>query len=87
MNDLSPYRPAPEPDPLPMWVIYDRPTDYPTSYVARKWLILSGLRNWATDELLIDADLEALRARTTGWGLTRLRPDPRDDPVIVESWI
>ena len=86
MTFVELYRAAPDPGPLPMWVIYDRPADYPTSYVARKWLIHAG-RHAPTDEMLLDADLEALRAKMTGWGLTRLRPDPRDDPVIVESWI
>ena len=26
-------------DALPMWVVYDHPSDYPETYIARQWLV------------------------------------------------
>ena len=72
---------------MPMWTVYDHPTDYPGTYVARLWYLLP--RGEATDEVLTAATLPGLRlliAKRTPW----LVPVPRfedDDLKIIEVWI
>lgn len=53
----------------------------PGQFVARKWLM-----DEPTNEILQDATLEGLRAKLPQ-GLIRLDRLPKDDPVIVETWI
>lgn len=70
---------------LQMWVIYDHPSDLPEYFVARKWLVKSGILQ-ATDKVLMDKNLEQLRAKLP----IRLYCLPRrvnDDPVIIETWV
>lgn len=68
-------------DPLPLWVIYDRPTDMPNAFVARKWL-----NDVPTHEVLQAGTLDGLRSLLPR-GLHLLPRDPADDPKIVEVWI
>lgn len=70
-----------------LWTIYDHPADYPEYFVARKWLIWNTTGEVEmTDEVLLNADLEALR-KLLPYGLYRLSRTPKDDPCIVEVWI
>jgi hypothetical protein len=70
---------------LPIWTIYDHPSDYPDYFVARKWLAgKEGER--ATSELLFDADLDTLRRRLP-IGLYCMPRNEKDDPVIIECWV
>ena len=72
---------------LPMWAVYDHPTDYPDYYVARKWLCGNGnAEPQGTDEVLMDKDLDRLRAKLPP-GMYCLPRDAKDDPVIVETWV
>ncbi len=68
---------------LEMYVIYERPRDYPDEFVCRRFVIkhepLAG-------ELVGRGTLEDCRA-SLPCGLVRLNRDPRDEPQIVESWI
>ena len=68
---------------LAMWTVYDHPADYPDHYVARKWLCGKELE--ATDEILLDADLDALRKRIPPFLYCMPRQEG-DDPKIVEVW-
>lgn len=70
---------------LPMWVIYRQNTaDYPGKWVARMHLTLP---ENATSRAVITADsLEEIRAALPA-GLTCLARDPKDDPVIEETWL
>lgn len=72
------------PDGLPMWVVYDHPTDYPDRLVARYW---DGTRPTAT--ILTDHDLVSLRhkIRAEGPDLIRFMRAPEDDPKILEVWV
>jgi hypothetical protein len=66
-----------------MFVIYDRPRDYPHHVIVRKWLV--GRRSWAgpaTPHPSISAARSSLPP-----GLIRLARDPSDEPQIVESWV
>jgi len=69
------------PTELPIWVIYDKPTDYPDVLVARKWLL-----DQPTNEVITAATLDDLREKLPP-GLAQLSRHPSDDPKIVESWI
>lgn len=73
---------SPSKDGLPIWVVYDHPSDYPDTYVARMFNL-----DKPTDDLLIDADLEKIRDALEGMGLVKLMPMPGDDPVIIETWV
>jgi len=68
-----------------MWAIYRHPKDYPDSFVARLWHIVSGELQ-ATEQIFVAPTLEEIRLKLP-YGLTRLPRDRRDDPVIVETWI
>ena len=70
---------------LPMWIVYDRPADYPQHVVARQWLVLAG-RLIATNDILIADDLEALREQLPP-GLIPLARNDIDPPSVVETWL
>lgn len=72
-------------DVLPMWTIYERPTDYPDGFVVRRCV--------ASKDGVVH-DLEAQYAPTLEEarkhippGLYNLGRQPDDDAVIVEVWI
>jgi hypothetical protein len=71
-------------EPLSIWTVYQRPADYPSKFVARRWLASASLV--ATDDVLIDDTLIALRGRLPP-GLVQMPRDPSDDPSIVETWL
>jgi len=69
---------------LPMWIIYDRPSDFPEQFVARKWIM-----DKPTSEVMTASDLAGIR-----WAVGKVAPgsvclarDPSDDPKIVETWL
>lgn len=66
---------------LPIWVVYDNPTDLPGSFVARKWLL-----DQPTTEIHQAKTLEDVRGKLPK-GLIRLPRNPNDDPKIVELWV
>jgi hypothetical protein len=70
---------------LSMWVVYDRPTDYPGEVVARRFEIVGGTER-PTQDLLRASSLPALR-RLAPPGLTAIPRQPGDDPVIAECWL
>ncbi len=72
---------------MPMWVIYDHPSDYPDSYVAREHLVEeTGSR--PTENVVMSNSLELLRTMMlTQLRLTCLDRHPEDDPKIVETWV
>jgi hypothetical protein len=67
---------------LPIWVVYDHPSDYPNCYVAR---LFSGEKPTAT--VMICPDLEKLQTELINMGLVKMMPMPGDDPVILETWL
>lgn len=69
---------------LPMWTIYDHPTDYPDGFIARLFLTLPDLR--ITRSVVVAPTLSALRARLP-MGLVCMTRAPDDDPRIVETWL
>lgn len=93
-------KPAPicstDPRALRMWTIYERPRDYPESYVAREWMGVAG-RTGAAKTCLTAPTLDAIRdaldahLRAIGRGglamLVRMPRHFEDDPRIVETWL
>jgi hypothetical protein len=65
-----------------LWTVYERPLDYPNSYVARLW---EG--EHATGSIVIAPDLELLRGQMMEMRLTRIPRHANDDPVVVEVWL
>jgi hypothetical protein len=70
---------------LRMWVIYDHPRDFPSTYVARLWLVDGKPR--PTGEFMVDADVERLRDVMQEMGLVKLMRADADDPVVMETWL
>lgn len=77
--------PVIDPRRIPIWVIYDHPTDFPDHFVARMHHSLP----WPepTELVMVSPNLEALRLYYAGCGFTLLPREECDDPVIVESWL
>jgi hypothetical protein len=67
---------------LTIWVVYDHPKDYPTSYVARRFV-----GEQPTGAAFVSQDLERLRDIMEGMDLVKLMRMPGDDPVILETWL
>jgi hypothetical protein len=85
---------------LPLFVIYQRPSDYPNSFVVRVFDLYNAARAAAREgktvvfegsfllppQFVVYPSLEIARTALPP-GLTRLPRDPSDEPHIVESWI
>ena len=70
---------------LPMWAVYDHPSDHPDHYVARRWLTLP--QPVPTHELRKATTLDELQQRFSSEGLAKLARMPSDDPKILETWL
>ncbi len=78
-SEIEAWKPLPAA--LPIWVIYNSPTDYPGQFVARKWF-----NDKPTGEVLLAASLDGLRSQLPK-GLHRLERYPKDELQIVETWL
>ena len=67
---------------LPIWVVYERPSDFPNCYVARLWI-----GETPTDELIAATDVDDIRNALAERGLVKLDRHPQDDPRILETWL
>lgn len=67
---------------LVIWTVYDRPTDFPHNFVARKYI-----GETATSEVLISDDLHSLQQLLWEKKLIRLPRMDEDVPSIVEIWL
>lgn len=68
---------------LNMWIVHERPLDYPTSFVARRWLI--DKVEIPTLDIRVAPTLEEVRALLPQ-GLYCMPRDPNDESHIVEVW-
>ena len=73
-------------EPLVMWTVYNRPTDYPEHCVARRWEIGEGEAT-PTWLVIVAPDLATLRAHLGNMGLYCLPRHESDEPQIVETWL
>lgn len=74
------------PDTMDMWVIYDRPTDYPDDVVARRWKV-SAKGPAPTTDLIVFKTLADCREAFDKGGYSRLGRSAIDDEHIVETWL
>lgn len=72
---------------LAMWVIYERPRDYPQGFLARLWHVTSTGLEPSMSEVITGASLDDVRDKLAPYGLHRIVRDPRDEPHIVETWL
>jgi hypothetical protein len=72
---------------LPLWTVYDRPPGFLHSYVARQFETWGVPEAVPTGEMIISADLAALRHLLQTRGLTCIGRYAEDHPTIIESWI
>lgn len=70
--------------PMRMYVIYERPRDYPDRYVLRQWIIDGEAR--PTGWFVVAETLDAVR-KFVPRQCIRFERNPSDEPQIVESWI
>jgi hypothetical protein len=69
-----------------IWTIYDRPNDYPETFVARQYVIREAYAEPVRDTAVV-GPLDALRVRLERAGLVKVGRQEADEPQIVESWI
>jgi hypothetical protein len=69
-----------------MWVVYHRPTDFPTTYVARRWECRRD-GPVASSDIIESDSLESVRAALDHMGLTCLSPDQSDERRLQEVWL
>jgi hypothetical protein len=82
--------PRPEGDHLSIWTVYVHPKDYPNKIVARESIIgaIQGSSDiLVADEAIFTDNLSEMIAIMLSKGLTRLSPNPTDDPVIESTWV
>jgi hypothetical protein len=66
---------------LSMWTIYDHPSDFPDSYVARRFEY-----DQPTSDMIV-GELDQMRKAFLRAGLICMTRDQKDDPKIVETWL
>ena len=66
---------------LKIWVVYNRPLDFPDKYVARLFI-----NNKPTQKIIVENDLEKIRNEMELNELTKI-PRHESDPLsVIESW-
>ena len=69
---------------LPMWTVYESPSDYPGQYVARMFLVKPQVE--ATSLHIVADTLPEVYAQLPR-GLYWMDRKPGDDPTIVGVWL
>lgn len=70
---------------LNIWTVYDRPKDFPHSYVARRFEVTADGAIPTRD--IVQGELSIIRKSFMECGLTCLTRNETDEPQIVESWL
>jgi hypothetical protein len=71
--------------PLVMYVIYDRPKDYPNLFVLRRWQIEGGVEKPLN--IMATGPTVAEVRKSVPAGSIRMPVYDNDDPVILEVWL
>jgi hypothetical protein len=71
---------------MSVFVIYEKPKDYPQGYVVRRWEVAMGSMEAQAMESARVATIEEARALIPE-GLFRMDRALEDEPQIVETWI
>lgn len=69
-------------EPLSLYVVYDRPTDFPDGVVIRRWEM-----DQPKEIVAVCADLEEARDCLESFGLINVGRKPGDEKQIVEVWL
>lgn len=77
----------PKADPVMMWTIFNRPSDFPGGYIARLFEVhaTSDGGSQPTGHTMT-GELAFIRTWMDFQGLTCLTRSPEDDPTVVETW-
>jgi hypothetical protein len=67
----------------PMWVVYERPADFPSGYVVRLWWGMTPEPKAHTCATITQA---RLFIRDAG-GCYRMDPQQGDEPQVLETWL
>jgi len=70
---------------LSIWTVYDRPKDYPDTFVARRFEAGGGVHG-PTDDV-VTGDLDQITEAMEMCGLYCMPRAPSDDLRIVETWM
>jgi hypothetical protein len=72
-----------EPGPvLPIWVVYDHPSDFPNVFIARCWI-----DEQPQADFVASPAIEDVRHVLASCGFVKLARMEGDDPVIMETWL
>jgi hypothetical protein len=71
---------------MEMFVVYQRPRDFPNHFVMRRWTATAGKAEPDQDYFILGETLDQVR-QSVPRNCVRLERDPNDDPVIVEIWL
>lgn len=69
-----------------LYVVYEKPKDYPDFFVVRGWTIRHNGLIADPRPIAFEKTLDEARKRIPE-GMYRVEPSENDDPVIVETWI
>jgi hypothetical protein len=86
MTDEPSFSEAARRGALTIWTIYDKPSDHPEGYIARRFEVSEGGRTLATRDTLT-GKLDDIRQALWKAGLMKLSRKDGDEPQIVESWV
>lgn len=75
-----------ERDELPMWTIYQSPTDYPGQFVVRRFVMRRGVVHVDAEPCFVAPTLDRARKALPQRGLVRMERAPADERQIVEVW-
>lgn len=71
---------------LVIWTVYEKPSDFPDSFVVRRYWVTGGEVLHDSAPRAITSTLESARVLIPA-GLVRMPRQPADDPAIVEVWL
>lgn len=74
-------------DLLSIWTVYDKPRDFPTMFVARRFEITGAPDPQATSDIIVASELAPIRDMLMRRGLIALQRSKSDEPHIVECWL
>ena len=67
--------------------VYEKPSDYPNSFVGRIWEILDSGKSVPTEAVVIASDIETVRKAAVNTGFTyKMDRSEEDDQCVVETW-
>jgi hypothetical protein len=72
---------------LSLWVVYDRPRDFPDHVVVRQQFAMRSGAVAVAPFCTLYRSIDEARADLEPKGLCCLMRHPDDDPTIVETWI